>query len=78
MWVLLIEDDKGTAKSVELMLKAKDHTCDIRQLGEDGLAAAGLYAYDVILLDARLRCRRPRQRPSPTQNWTRRTRRMPT
>ena len=51
MWVLLIEDDKRSAQSIELMLKAKDHTCDIKHLGEDGLEAAGLYTYDVILLD---------------------------
>ena len=54
MWVLLIEDDEGTAKSIELMLKAKNHTCDIKRLGADGLAAAGLYTYDVILLDLML------------------------
>jgi two-component system cell cycle response regulator CtrA len=54
MWVLLIEDDQGTAKSIELMLKAKGHTCDIKRLGEDGLNAARLYDYDVILLDLML------------------------
>jgi len=54
MWVLLIEDDQGTAESIALMLKAKDHTCDIKRLGEDGLTAAGLYDYDVILLDLML------------------------
>ena len=54
MWVLLIEDDAGTAKSIELMLEAKGHTCDIKRLGEAGLAAAGLYTYDVILLDLML------------------------
>ena len=41
MWVLLIEDDAGTAKSIELMLKAKDHPWDSKPLGEDGLEAAG-------------------------------------
>ena len=54
MWVLLIEDDEGTAKSIELMLKAKNHTCDVKRLGEDGLTAAGLHTYDVILLDLML------------------------
>jgi two-component system cell cycle response regulator CtrA len=54
MWVLLIEDDEGTARSIELMLKAKDHTCDIKRLGQDGLNAARLYDYDVILLDLML------------------------
>ncbi len=54
MWVLLIEDDAGTAKSIELMLKAEGHTCAIQRLGEDGLKAAGLFTYDVILLDLML------------------------
>ncbi len=54
MWVLLIEDDEGTARSIELMLKAADHDCEIKRLGEDGLAAAKLYDYDVILLDLML------------------------
>ncbi len=54
MWVLLIEDDAGTAKSIELMLRTKGHDCDVKQLGEDGLAAAKLYDYDVILLDLML------------------------
>ena len=54
MWVLLIEDDAATAKSIELMLKAEDHTCDINRLGQDGLSAARLYDYDVILLDLML------------------------
>jgi len=54
MWVLLIEDEAGTATSIELMLKAQDHTCDIKRLGQDGLEAAQLYAYDIILLDLML------------------------
>ena len=54
MWVLLIEDDESTAKSIESTLKAEGHTCDIRHLGQDGLEAAGLYTYDVILLDLML------------------------
>ncbi len=54
MWVLLIEDDAATAHSIELMLKSEGHDCDIERLGEDGLAAAKLYDYDVILLDLML------------------------
>jgi len=54
MWVLLIEDDEGTSRSIELMLKAEGHTCEIKRLGEDGLTAAGLYDYDAILLDLML------------------------
>ncbi len=36
------------------MLKAKGHTCEIQRLGEDGLNAARIYDYDVILLDLML------------------------
>ena len=54
MWVLLIEDDQGAAKSIEMMLKTHNHTCDIKRLGEHGLSAARLYDYDVILLDLML------------------------
>ncbi len=54
MWVLLIEDDAGTAKSIEVTLKSQGHACDNKRLGEDGLGAARLYAYDVILLDLML------------------------
>ena len=54
MWVLLIEDDQGAAKSIEMMLKTHNHTCDIKRLGEHGLSAAKLYDYDVILLDLML------------------------
>ena len=54
MWVLLIDDDQDTGKSIEMMLKTQDHACDIKRLGEEGLIAAGLYDYDVILLDLML------------------------
>ena len=54
MWILLIEDDAATARSIELMLRSEGHNCDIKRLGEDGLAAAKLYDYGVILLDLML------------------------
>ena len=54
MWVLLIEDDAATARSIELMLKSEGYDCDIKCLGEDGLVAAKLYDYGVILLDLML------------------------
>ena len=34
MWVLLIDDDQGTGKSIEMMLKTQDHACDIKRLGD--------------------------------------------
>jgi len=54
MRVLLIEDDPSSARSIELTLKSEAHDCDIKHLGEDGLAAAKLHDYGVILLDLML------------------------
>jgi two-component system cell cycle response regulator CtrA len=54
MWILLIEDDGAASRSIELMLRSEGHDCDIKRLGEDGLAAAKLYDYGVILLDLML------------------------
>jgi two-component system cell cycle response regulator CtrA len=54
MWILLIEDDGAASRSIELMLSSEGHNCDIKRLGEDGLAAAKLYDYGVILLDLML------------------------
>ncbi len=54
MWILLIEDDAATARSIELILRSEGYGCDIKRLGEDGLAAAKLYDYGVILLDLML------------------------
>ena len=54
MWILLIEDDAATSRSIELKLKSEGFGCDTKRLGEDGLAAAKLYDYGVILLDLML------------------------
>ncbi len=54
MWVLLIEDDAAAARSIELSLRTEGYGCDIKRLGEDGLAAAKLHDYGVILLDLML------------------------
>jgi two-component system cell cycle response regulator CtrA len=54
MRALLIEDEESTAASIALMLKSEGHTCDVKRLGKDGLDAARLHAYDVILLDLML------------------------
>jgi len=51
MRVLLVEDDKATAKSIELMLKSEGYVCDSTDLGEDGLEIGKLYDYDIIILD---------------------------
>jgi len=51
MRVLLVEDDKATANTIELMLKSEGYVCDTTDLGEDGLEIGKLYDYDIIILD---------------------------
>jgi two-component system cell cycle response regulator CtrA len=52
MRVLLVEDDKSTAKSIELMLKSEGYIVDLTDLGEDGLEIGKIYDY--IILDLML------------------------
>jgi two-component system cell cycle response regulator CtrA len=54
MRVLLIEDDRSSARSVELMLTAEKFNVEITGDGEEGLDLAQAYDYDVILLDLNL------------------------
>jgi two-component system cell cycle response regulator CtrA len=54
MRVLLIEDDRNAARSVELLLKADGFTLETTGLGEDGVSLAQAFAYDAILLDLTL------------------------
>ena len=54
MRVLLVEDDKSTAKSIELMLKSEGYIVDLTDLGEDGLEIGKIYDYDIIILDLML------------------------
>ncbi|MCK6418060.1 MAG: response regulator transcription factor [Alphaproteobacteria bacterium] len=54
MRVLLVEDDKSTAKSIELMLKSEGYIVDLTDLGEDGLDLGKIYEYDIIILDLML------------------------
>src|ERR1700710_95585 len=49
--VLLIEDDSGTAQSIELMLKTEHINVYTADLGEDGIDLGKVYDYDIILLD---------------------------
>ena len=53
MRILLIEDDSGTALSIELMLKSESnvYTTD---LGEEGIDLGKIYDYDIIILDLNL------------------------
>jgi two-component system cell cycle response regulator CtrA len=52
--VLLIEDDSGTAQSIELMLKTENINVYTADLGEDGIDLGKVYDYDIILLDLNL------------------------
>jgi len=54
MRVLLIEDDRTTAQSIELMLKSESFNIYSTDLGEEGIDLGKLYDYDIILLDLNL------------------------
>ena len=54
MRVLLIEDDRTTAQSIELMLKSESFNVYTTDLGEEGVDLGKLYDYDIILLDLNL------------------------
>ncbi len=54
MRVLLIEDDRATAQSIELMLKSESCSVYTTDLGEDGVDLSRVYEYDIILLDLNL------------------------
>ena len=54
MRVLLIEDDKMMARSIELMLTASGFMVETAGCGEDGVELAEVYDYDVVLLDLSL------------------------
>ena len=54
MRVLLIEDDRATAQSIELMLKCESFNVFTTDLGEEGVDLGKLYDYQIILLDLNL------------------------
>ena len=54
MRVLLIEDDKAIAQSIELMLKSQGFNAYTTDLGEEGIDLGKLYEYDLVLLDLNL------------------------
>jgi two-component system, cell cycle response regulator CtrA len=54
MRVLLIEDDRSIAQSIELMLKSESFNVYSTDLGEEGVDLGKLYDYDIILLDLKL------------------------
>ena len=54
MRVLLIEDDRAIAQSIELMLKSENFNVYTTDLGEEGIDLGKIYDYDIILLDLNL------------------------
>jgi two-component system cell cycle response regulator CtrA len=54
MRILLIEDDRVTAQSIELILKSEGFIVYTTDLGEEGVDLGKLYDYDLILLDLTL------------------------
>jgi two-component system cell cycle response regulator CtrA len=54
MRVLVIEDDQGTAKTLQISLQSEGFVCDTTGAGEDGLDIARHYEYDLIILDLML------------------------
>ncbi len=51
MRILMIEDDRQTAKSIELMLKNEGLNVYTTDLGEEGVDLGKLFDYDIIVLD---------------------------
>ena len=54
MRVLLIEDGRATALSVELMLNSEGFNVFTTDLGEEGFDLGKFYDYEIILLDLNL------------------------
>jgi len=56
MRILIIEDDKLTANSIELALASEKSgmVCDSVEYGEEGVEIAKLYDYDLVILDLML------------------------
>lgn len=54
MRALLVEDDKSTAASIELVLASEGIVCDTVPLGEEGFEVAKMYDYDIVILDLML------------------------
>ena len=54
MHILLVEDNEVAAKSIEMKLNAEGHNAYITEFGEEAIELAGLYDYDVVLLDLEL------------------------
>jgi two-component system cell cycle response regulator CtrA len=54
MQVLLVEDDKAIAKSIELILRGDALNVYTTDSGEEAIELAKLYDYDIVILDLQL------------------------
>jgi two-component system cell cycle response regulator CtrA len=54
MRILLVEDNKETAKCIEVMLRAENFVVDATDRGEDAIEIGKLYDHDLIVLDLNL------------------------
>ena len=54
MRVLIVEDDRSVAQSLELMLKSEGFNPYSTDLGHEAVELAKIYDYDVVLLDLNL------------------------
>ena len=54
MRILVVEDDQQIAETIVSALEPEGFVCDIAGQGEEALELAGLYEYDILLLDLRL------------------------
>jgi len=51
MRILVVEDDRGMAKLVRLLLTEDGYAVDVTESGEEGLLLARVYPYDAVILD---------------------------
>jgi len=51
MHILLVEDNEVAARSIELKLVSEGHNVFTTDLGEEAIELAGVYDYDLVLLD---------------------------
>jgi len=54
MKILVVEDDKKVASFLGMALREEGYSVDVSHTGDDGLARAVVYEYDLLLLDVML------------------------
>src|SRR5215470_7147286 len=54
MHILVVEDDKLTASTIQFALKREGFSCDMASLGADAISLATTNNYEIIILDLML------------------------